>query len=116
MCIGIGRRAVEELVALATDKTPQFAGKKLGENQLVQVDIAEADAMVSAGRAFLVEQVAEVWERAERDADVSFAQRARLRLAAANAATSAAAAVDRCYNAGGGSSVFTSHPVATVLP
>jgi indole-3-acetate monooxygenase len=104
--LGIARRAHEELVALAGDKTPTFASRSLAHHPPAQLNVAQANAKTRAARAFLRETVAEAWDLACRDLVVSLELRARMRLACAHTAAESAAAVDLCYASGGGSSVF----------
>jgi alkylation response protein AidB-like acyl-CoA dehydrogenase len=107
VALGIARSAIEELTALAQDKTPAGGRRRLADRSMVQVDLAQAEAVLGAARAFVDEVVAETWDAAVRDGAIATTQRARLRLAATHATSSAAQVVDRMYNAGGGTSVYT---------
>jgi alkylation response protein AidB-like acyl-CoA dehydrogenase len=107
VALGIARSAIEELTALAQDKTPAGSRRRLADRAMAQVDLAQAEAAVGAARAFVDEVVAETWDAAARDGAIATTQRARLRLAATHATSSAAQVVDRMYNAGGGTSVYT---------
>lgn len=103
--LGIARRAIDELVALARAKTPTGSRRPLAERGTVQVDVARAEAMVRAARALLHATVAE----AERGTgELGTPERAALRLAATHAATSAATAVDLMYAAGGATAIYAS--------
>jgi alkylation response protein AidB-like acyl-CoA dehydrogenase len=104
--LGLARRAIDELVMLARGKTPAFASRTLANHPPAQLNVAQADARTRAAFAFLREAVAEAWDRAAAGHDVPLDLRARMRLACAHAAGDAAAAVDLCYGAGGGSAVF----------
>ncbi len=104
--LGIARSAIDELVALAADKTPTASRRVLGERALVQADVARAEALVGASRAFLLEAVDAAMARATRGDELTIGDRAQLRLAATHAATSSAAGVDLMYEAGGGTSVY----------
>jgi alkylation response protein AidB-like acyl-CoA dehydrogenase len=104
--LGLARRAIDELVALAGGKTPAFAQRTLANHPPAQLHVAQAEAKTRAAGAFLRETVADAWDRARAGAEVPLALRARIRLACTHAAAEAAAAVDLCYGAGGGSAVF----------
>lgn len=109
--LGIARRAIDELVALALGKTPQFSSRSLAESSLAQLDLARAEAALGAARAFLLDELDRSWQLVLAGSRVDDARRARVRIAAAHAAAEAARAVDLAYHLGGGSSVFTDNPL-----
>lgn len=109
--LGLARRAIDELVELAGGKTPTGSRKRLADRGYVQIQVAEAEAAERSARAFLVTTVAETYEEAERDGEISVKQRALLRLAACHAVTAAKRAVDAMYDAGGGTSIYKTSPL-----
>jgi len=104
--LGLARRALEELLALAVEKVPTGSRRTASERAVVQRQVAEAEAAISSSRSFFFESANAAWETACRGDELSMVERARLRLAATNAAHRCAAAVDLLYHAGGGSSVY----------
>jgi alkylation response protein AidB-like acyl-CoA dehydrogenase len=113
--LGLGRRAVEEITALAQGKTPLYSSKTLARSPAAQVEVARAEAELSAARAFLLDELQQAWDVASAGGRVDVDRRARIRLACTHAARSAAAAVDRAYHAGGGSSVHAGSPLQRVF-
>jgi alkylation response protein AidB-like acyl-CoA dehydrogenase len=109
--LGIARRAHAELIALAAVKTPAFAQRSLANHPPAQLHVAQAEAKRRSADAFLREAVSAAWDLACRGTPVPVQLRARMRLACTHAATEAAAAVDLCYNSGGGSAVFATSPL-----
>ena len=109
--LGLARRAIDELVALAAGKRPAFSSRTLSNSGAAQGDIARAEAKVGAARAFLLDELAQAWASAVAGQPVELVARARIRLAATHAARSCAKAVDLAYNLGGGSSVMTANPL-----
>ena len=112
--IGLGRRAIDELVALGA-KVSTGSTRSIGEHPAVQAQIADADAAVRSSRAFLREAVDECWAAAAEGSPVTDEHRRLLRMAATNTAVRCAHAVDVCYSAGGGSSIFESSPLQRVF-
>jgi alkylation response protein AidB-like acyl-CoA dehydrogenase len=102
---GIARRAIDELSALATAKTPTGSSRRLAERSAVRAEVARAEAELRAARAFVFEAIERGTQEAEHGR-ISVAARTSLRLAATHATASAARAVDRMYEAGGGSSIY----------
>lgn len=105
--LGIARRAIEEFKSLATQKRPLGSRNTLAETQVVQIQLAEAEAAYWSARAFVQQSVHAAWQAAEADA-LTIEHRRHLRLAATNATLQAARAVDLLYTAAGGSAVYTS--------
>lgn len=107
--LGIARAAVDTLVATAKTKTPPGSKRTLAHRELVQLDVAKAEAKLRSARAFLFETL----EEAARAGEVppSLAARARLRIAACHAAEEASAVATLAYHAGGGSAVYAKSPL-----
>ena len=112
--VGLGRRAIDELVALGA-KVPSGSSRSIAERPVVQAQIAEADAAVRSARAFLHAAAEECWDAAAAGGPPSAEHRRLQRLAATNAVARATHAVDLCYHAGGGASIFESHPLQRVF-
>ncbi len=104
--IGIARGALDDVVALATDKVPLLSPVTLAANPLFQYQLAEAEVKLRAARSLLYAEAAEIWAVAVAGEEPTVALRSRLRAAAVFAATTAAAVVETAYRAGGGSSLY----------
>jgi alkylation response protein AidB-like acyl-CoA dehydrogenase len=102
---------VDDLIALAGDKTPTGSARSLAERPVTQARIAQAEAGLLAARAFLYEAVAAAWDAAAGGAEVSIENRAALRLAASHATAASAATVDAAYELGGGTSIYETSPL-----
>lgn len=109
--LGIARGAIGDLVELASTKRPGGSKRTLAERAGVQADVARAEALVSAGRAFVDDAAGEAWDAAVAGGVIPVAERARLRLAATHATRSAADAVDLMYEAAGGSAIYARSPL-----
>ena len=107
-CVGLGlaRRALDEFVALASAKKPVLSSRTVAERPAVQGQLAQAEAELGAASAFLRELAGQAWQRACEGEPPRPEQRRRLRLAASHAMGRAAACVDVCYHAGGGSAIW----------
>jgi alkylation response protein AidB-like acyl-CoA dehydrogenase len=111
VAIGIARGAVEAVGALVKTKRPMGASRTLAHRELVQRDVARAEAKVRAARAFLAQAVADAARDGAPGGASSLQARALLRLAAAHAATEAAQAVDLAYELGGVGAVDGKSPL-----
>jgi alkylation response protein AidB-like acyl-CoA dehydrogenase len=103
--LGVARAAIDTFVAMAKSKTPLGSKRTLAHRELVQMDVAKAEAKVRAARAFLFEAIEEATEAP------SLPARARLRLAASHAAEESAAVTALAYNAGAGSAIYAKSPL-----
>lgn len=112
---GIARQAIDALVALAAEKTPQASSKTLAQRPAVQEAVARAEAEWRGARAFVVEAVHAAWDAAALEGQMPVAARRDLRLAATHATHSAAAVTTRMYTLAGGSAVFAGSPLQRCL-
>ena len=113
--LGVGRRALDELVSMAAGKRPQFSSRTLAQSPYAQIELARAEAGLRAGRAFLLDELAATWDVAVVGGRVELADRIRIRLACVNATRAAVAAVDAAYTLAGGSSVYSSNVLQRCL-
>jgi alkylation response protein AidB-like acyl-CoA dehydrogenase len=111
VALGVARRALDELDVLAAGKTPTGTLRPLGRRSHVQMERARAEADLRAARELLYATVHEAWVRAVGGDEPTIEKRAGLRLAATNAVKRSAEVVDRAYEAGGGTSIYSTSPL-----
>jgi len=109
VALGIARGMLDAFVELAQRKTPRGAGR-LADNAVIQAEIARSEAKLGAARAYLVDTVRDIYDRAEDNAPIDIPDRARARLAGSHAITSAAAVADWTYKAAGVDAIFPGSP------
>jgi indole-3-acetate monooxygenase len=109
--IGIARRAIEELVSLASAKVPIASPGALRERASVQIDVARARGLVDGARAYVTGTAREVFARVKAGALPSVDDQVRLRLAYVSAAESFARAVDLVRNAAGMNAIALGSPL-----
>lgn len=66
VALGIARAAIDSFVALAANKTPAFGSIGLADRPYAQHALARAESRVRAGRAWLLDECDQAWERAQR--------------------------------------------------
>jgi indole-3-acetate monooxygenase len=113
--LGIGRRALDEITALATEKRPQFSKRTLAQNPYTQIELARAEAGLRSARAFLLDEVAGAWTTCVAGDPATIDQRVAIRLAGANAAQQAAHAADVAYTLAGGTAVYDTSVLQRLL-
>lgn len=109
--VGIGRRAIDELVDLAGAKKPQGSSKSLASRTPVQADVAIAEAKLRSAWSFMNETVADSWESAQQLTPPTDEQKRLLRLSATHATQTAAEVAELMYKAAGGAAVYKTSPI-----
>ncbi len=109
--LGIARAAIDGFVALASEKTPAGSARTLAQRGTIQLAVADARAELDAGRAYLVQTVQRCEDTLAHAEALDLDARVALRLAAAHAVRCATAAVDRMYEAGGGTALYETSPL-----
>jgi indole-3-acetate monooxygenase len=109
--LGIARGAIEDFIAMASNKpmtfkSPSASKAMLRDEPFVQCTLAQAEALVSSARGFVYEAFGDLWNTMAAGDPPSLKQRARGRLAMAHASAVCLQAVELLYKANGGSSVY----------
>jgi indole-3-acetate monooxygenase len=110
VAIGIARGALDAFVELARDKIPRGAKRSLRDNNVIQSQVAQAEAKLSAARGFLLAALDETTQAVARLERLSLEQRMTIRLAATFAIHQARDAVDTVYHAAGATAIFAENP------
>jgi alkylation response protein AidB-like acyl-CoA dehydrogenase len=111
VALGIAQGALEDILALSAKKVPLLAGTSLAANPLFQNQIGAAHAKLRAARGLLRADAESAWATAEERGTFAPDARARIRSAAAWVVVTAASVVDTAYHAGGGTSLYSVHPL-----
>jgi alkylation response protein AidB-like acyl-CoA dehydrogenase len=109
--LGIARGAIDELIALATDKASTLSEIVLRDRPAVQARVAEAEAIVNGARCYALDSLARLWgglEAHEEDLTLGIAH---ARLAITHAIRESARAVDLAFHAAGTNAIFTTNPL-----
>ncbi|NNC79692.1 MAG: hypothetical protein HKN94_06010 [Acidimicrobiales bacterium] len=109
--VGIGRRAIDELVDLADTKKPQGSSRSLAHRSPIQADVAIAEAKLHSAWSFMNEAITSAWESSEAGHEQTIEQKRMLRLSATHATQSAAEVAELMYKAGGGAAVYKTSPL-----
>ena len=88
-----------------------MASGSLSTNPLFQYELAAAEIELRAARAVVYEQAETIWEAAASGGESTMHDRALARAASAWATTRSAAIVDMAYRSGGGSTLYSDHPL-----
>jgi alkylation response protein AidB-like acyl-CoA dehydrogenase len=111
LVLAVARRAIEEVSALAQGKIPVAASTALRERASAQAKLAQAEAILRAGRVFLYDTLSETWAATVAGEPLSLRQKADVQLAMTHAVQSAVQAVELMYRMAGTSGVYTRSPL-----
>ena len=111
VALGIGRHAIDEFLALAS-RPSLYTGDSLGNRQGARVRLGEAEALVSAARAWFFEVARSSWDAVVEGDALADEEAARVSLASIHAASSAARAATLLFEAGGSASLDAGSPLA----
>ncbi|MBV8458866.1 MAG: acyl-CoA dehydrogenase family protein [Acetobacteraceae bacterium] len=106
VALGIARAAVEALCEIAGGKTPMGSQVVLQQKPYAQVELTRAEALIRSGRAYLFDELGQMWEHAVAGDEISVRQRAQVRLAACQAIQLAIQAVDVVCALAGGAALY----------
>jgi alkylation response protein AidB-like acyl-CoA dehydrogenase len=111
VALGIGRGALDDVLALSPSKVPLLASEALGASPGFQAAVARADVELRAARALLHSAAADAWAAAAARAPLTLEQRGEARATASWVVERAVAAVDAAHRAAGGGAIYVEHPL-----
>ncbi len=108
VALGIARAAIESLIEIGAEKRTAGSSTVLRDKPMAQADLARAEALLGAGRAYLFGELGTMWEDAVAGRAIELRARAAVRLAACHATQCAIQVVDLMYQSAGGAALFQS--------
>jgi alkylation response protein AidB-like acyl-CoA dehydrogenase len=115
VAIGAARRALDELIKLATTTRGQFRSSKLDERHVVHRFIGESDLKLRSARALLHERYEQLFEIAQAGQIPDGAAVADVRAAAVYATDIAIAVATGCYHFAGNTGLHHPHVLGRLL-
>jgi len=114
--LGLGRRALDEVVELAHSKRRGYGKRQpLAERQVFQRAIGEGDLRLRAARGFAIEVFERAWETVCSGERPSAAQQVEMSGAATLALDTALEVATTAFRYGGGTAVFLHHALQRCL-
>ena len=109
--LGMARGAIETFIELATQRSTTMSTTLLRDRPFVQTRVAEAEAILSAARAYLLDAVDQAWQVVAAGAAAPHREIAQARLAITHSLHEAVRAVDRVFHAAGTHAVYRKYPL-----
>jgi alkylation response protein AidB-like acyl-CoA dehydrogenase len=109
--MGIARGALDAFIEIARDKVPRGSKGTLRENNVIQSQVAQAEAKLKSARAYLRGVIGAMWDEARQQGRISVDHHPHLRLAATWAIQQSREVVATVYHAAGASAIFESNPL-----
>src|SRR5262249_35206349 len=109
--LGIARGAMESFIDLARGTSSTASSTPLRERPFVQTRVAEAEAICSAARAYVVEAVGTAWEAVCAGVPDLSRPMAQARLAITHGMHEAVRAVDLVFHAAGTNALYRAQPL-----
>ena len=109
--MGIARSALDDFIELASARSSTMSTALLRDRPLVQAKVAEAEAILSAARAYVQAAIGDLWARAgqgQADLDAVIVQ---ARLAITHGMHEAMRCVDLIFHAAGTNAVYERNPL-----
>lgn len=109
VALGVAGAMHSAFMHLAQEKTPRGLGR-LADNAVIQSKVSQAEARLESARAWLLDVAGTIHARADGRTPIDLTDRARLRLACANAIQQSVEVADMTYKEAGVSAIFPGTP------
>ncbi len=110
VAMGLARSILDSFIELARDKIPRGARVTMRDNNMIQFQVAHAQAKLDAARAYLMQRLADTEAAAAKRGHVTLDERVTIRLAASYAIEQAVEVADMLYQAAGATAIFNVNP------
>ena len=116
VALGMGRRALDEVLALAQSKTRGYNKRtSLADRAVFQRAVAEGDLRLRAARALMMQLLENAWTMASEEGQPGPRLQAEMHSAATLTMDVALEVTTDAFRYGGGTAVFSSHPLQRCL-
>lgn len=105
IALGMAQAVIDELIALAQEKTPTGSRRTLAMRATLHRDIASHEVALRAARELLYRTIDDAWLSAQTQKE-PLEERRKLRTANIHAMTTSLNVIDRMYTVAGGSSIY----------
>ena len=114
--LGIARSMLNAFKELAGEKTPRRAKGLLRDNGMVQAEVALGEARLGSARAYLLDEVQDIWEAVVASSELTVTHRMRIRLASTYLIHEAKEVADAAYDTAGATAIFNEQRVRAAFP
>jgi alkylation response protein AidB-like acyl-CoA dehydrogenase len=108
--LGTARAAIDALIELSGKKTPAYTRSPLAQRPVVQTQIAQAEALLGAARAYFYQVLGEAWTTVADGEPLSMRQKMDVQLATSHAIKSAADIATLVHQAAGTTGIRNEQP------
>jgi alkylation response protein AidB-like acyl-CoA dehydrogenase len=105
VALGIGQAAIDELIGLASGKTPSYTAQSLQNREVAQANVARAQATIGAARAYLHQTVDSVHRTAQAGMKPTLLEGIQVQLATCNALEAGSRVVNLVHDTVGTSGI-----------
>lgn len=106
--LGIAQAAVDSLNELLREKLDRRNARPVWGDLDKQTDLAKTEFLVGSARAYMYENLSQLWAQVQEGNEIPLDLRGRFRTACTSAVTASIQAVDLAYAAAGASSIYAS--------
>ena len=110
VALGIARSTLSHFIELARDKIPRGARNTLHNNNVIQSEVARAEARLSSARGWLLQSFETITAAVAKRGHITLDERMAIRLASTFAIHTGVEVVDRLYQAAGATAIFNENP------
>jgi alkylation response protein AidB-like acyl-CoA dehydrogenase len=108
--LGIARSTLDHFIELAQDKIPRGARNTMRNNNVIQSQVARAEARLTSARHWLIGSLEAITAAVEARGHLTLDERMTIRLASTFAIHTSLEVVDVLYQAAGATAIFNDNP------
>ncbi len=110
VALGCARSSLASFIELARDKIPRGARITMRNNNVIQREVAQAEARLSSAYLYLIHSLEEITEAVRGRGHITLDERMTIRLAATFCIHTALEVTDTLYQAAGATAIFNENP------
>lgn len=110
VAMGCARSTLNSFIVLARDKIPRGARVTMRNNNVIQREVAQAEARLSSAYGYLIRSLEEITEAVRGRGHITLDERMTIRLASTFCIHTAMEVTDILYQAAGATAIFNENP------